>query len=229
LVRVARAEHRLRAVADTLPVATEILVADLTSRPELALVEERLADRDRPVELLVNNAGAATHGDLLTLSPEALTDQVELGVLAVVRLTRALLPGLCERGRGGIVNVSSTASTAVAPQLPAYAAAKAFVDSWSRSTARAVAGAGVTITCVRPGYTRTSFHARAGQDVTRVPEVYWLEADQVAAQALRAFDAGKTMLVPRGSRPQRVRALTRRYATRWRGELLQRSRRRATG
>ncbi len=74
-------------------------------------------------------------------------------------------------------------------------------------------GTGVTVTSVRPGYTRTDFHRRAGQEVGGVPRAYWLEPEQVAEQALAALAAGTVSFVPRGSRSMRVRALARRRAT----------------
>lgn len=214
LVLVARDEGRLLAVAAGFGVPVEVLVADLADRTQLLAVERRLADPDRPVELLVNNAGSGTFGHLADLDPDTLTRELDLGVLAVVRLTRAVLPGLLERGHGGVLNMSSTVSTGVAPRLAAYAASKAFIDSFTRSLAESVAGTGVRVTAVRPGYTRTQFHYRAGQEVGGVPDVYWLEPAQVAQQALAAFDSGTVLVVPRGSRSTRARALTRRYATR---------------
>jgi short-subunit dehydrogenase len=167
----------------------------------------------------VNNAGAATYGHVVELDADVLTREVDLDVLAVVRLTRAVLPGLLERGSGGVLNVSSTASTGVAPALAAYAASKAFVDSWTRSLAQAVRGTGVTVVCVRPGYTRTRFHDSAGQDVSGVPGTYWLEPGQVAAQALAAYDRGLVTYVPRPGPVIRARALTRRRLTRLRTRL----------
>jgi len=199
LVLVARDEARLRLIAGQLLTAVEVLVADLTDREQLRRVEMRLADRVRPVDLLVNNAGAGSYGNVAEHDPDALTREVDLNVLAVVRLTRAVLPGLLERGAGGVLNVSSTASTGVAPCMASYAASKAFVDSWSRSLAENVRGTGVTVTCVRPGYTRTEFHRRAGQDVGAVPHAHWLGPDQVVREALAALDAdaGSVTIVAR--------------------------------
>jgi len=142
LVLVARDEERLRSVAASLPGDVEVLAADLADPTQLARVEARLVDPSSPVELLVNNAGSGAWGDVAERSADSLTDELTLNVVAVVRLTRAVLPGLLARGRGRIVNVSSTASTGVAPKLAAYAAAKAFVDSWFRSLPRACAGPG---------------------------------------------------------------------------------------
>jgi len=214
VVLVARDEGRLRQVAAGLTTGAEVLVADLSDRAQLARVEARLSDSRRPVDLLVNNAGAGAYGGVQDRDIELLTAEIELDVLAVVRLTRAVLPGLLARHRGGVLNVSSTASTGVAPSLATYAASKAFIDSWSRSLAEGLRGTGITVTCVRPGYTHTEFHHRAGQDVDRVPGVYWLEPEQVVREALAALDDRRTMIVPRGGRSRRIRALVRRRATR---------------
>jgi short-subunit dehydrogenase len=212
VILVGRDEGRLRAVARELPTAAEVLVADLADREDLQRVEGRLADPARPVEMLVNNAAAGTYGAVVDTDPEVLTRDIDLDVLAVVRLTRAVLPGLLTRGRGGVLNLSSTASTGVAPSMAAYVASKAFVDSWSKNLAEGVRGTGVTVTCVRPGYTRTDFHRRAGEQVDEVPSDWWMEPADVVRAALAAFDAGEVTVVAEASPPARPFARVRRRA-----------------
>ena len=132
LVLVARDEGRLVELADELRsahgVEVEVLPADLTDRTSLALVEQRLADRDRPVDLLVNNAGFGLKGRFLDNDVDAEQAMLEVLVTAVLRLSHAALGAMAERGSGGIINVSS-----VAAFLPrgTYSAAKAWVNSFS--------------------------------------------------------------------------------------------------
>lgn len=212
LVLVARDGQRLQAVAETLPTGADVLALDLTVDADLRTLESRLGDRGSPIDVLVNNAASGCWSSVADTDTEVLVRDVQLNVLAVVRSTRAILPGLLARGQGGIVNLSSSASTATAPSMAAYVASKAFIDSWSRSLAEDVRGTGVTVTCVRAGYTRTDFHRRAGQAIDDVPATRWLTADEVAARALRGFDAGETLVDTHPSPP--VGSVARRVASR---------------
>ena len=130
---VARDAARLEDVADELRasygVEVEVLAADLVDRAQLGAVEARLRDPDRPVDLLVNNAGFGLKHRFLDNDVEAEQAMLDVLVTAVMRLTHAALGPMVARGSGGIINVSS-----VAGFLPrgTYAAAKAYVTSFSQ-------------------------------------------------------------------------------------------------
>src|SRR5690606_10745344 len=144
LVLVARDTARLEAVAKELRAAygteVEVLTADLVDADQLARVEARLADRTRPVDLLVNNAGFGLKERFLDNPIEVEQAQQDVLVRAVLRLTHAALGPMTERGRGGVINVSS-----VAAFLPrgTYSAAKAWVNSFSAWAHNEYAGQGV--------------------------------------------------------------------------------------
>ena len=197
LVLVARDEARLAAVADELRSAhgaqAEVLAADLTDRASLATVEARLADRSRPVDLLVNNAGFGLKGRFLDNDIEAEQAQHDVLVTAVLRLSHAALGGMAERGSGGIINVSS-----VAAFLPrgTYSAAKAWVNSFSEWAANEYRDRGVTVTSLCPGFTRTEFHERMGVSRGSAPEFLWLDADELVATALKDHAKGKVFSIP---------------------------------
>ena len=114
LVLVARDRARLEQVADELrrahQVEVEVLVADLVDRGDLARVEARLADRERPIDLLVNNAGFGLKQRFLDNTADEETAMLEVLVTAVLRLSHAALAAMTARGRGGVVNVSSVAA-----------------------------------------------------------------------------------------------------------------------
>jgi short-subunit dehydrogenase len=195
LVLVARDEERLVEVADELRrehgVHVEVLSADLTDRRQLAAVEARLADPDRPVELLVNNAGFGLKERFLDNEADAETAMLDVLVTAVLRLTHAALGPMTERGHGGVINVSS-----VAAFLPrgTYAAAKAWVNSFTEWAANEYRPQGVTVMSLCPGFTKTEFHER--MNVKRGTGILWLDADKVVATALSDFDKGKTFSIP---------------------------------
>jgi short-subunit dehydrogenase len=200
VVLVARDAARLEALATELGarhrVQTEVLVADLTDSTQLATVEDRLTDRARPVDVLVNNAGFATNGRFSELDRDIETREVSLNVVALVRLTHAALGPMTERGSGGVLNVSSLAGGQPTPGNATYGATKAFVTSFTQSVREELRGTGVKVTVVCPGFTRTEFQARAGIDSSKVPGFLWQSAEEVAAGALAALEQNKAVYVP---------------------------------
>jgi short-subunit dehydrogenase len=196
LVLVARDEARLKELADELHahgVEAEVLSADLTDRASLLTVEQRLADRARPVDLLVNNAGFGLKGRFLDNDIEAEQAQQDVLVTAVLRLSHAALGAMAERGSGGIINVSS-----VAAFLPrgTYSAAKAWVNSFSEWAHTEYKDRGVTVTSLCPGFTRTEFHERMGVSQDSAPDFMWLDADKLVATALKDHERGRAYSIP---------------------------------
>ena len=197
LVLVARDAIRLEEVADRLraqAVRVDVLVADLATAAGRAKVAERVAAPERPIDLLVNNAGFATAGEFVDTDPAALRANYEVNMAAVLELTAAALPGMVARGRGDIVNISS-----VAGFLPGrgsvYSAGKSYVTALSRTLALTLVDTGVRVMALCPGYTRTEFHARLGQERSG-PEWLWMDADEVVAEGMADLEAGKAVSVP---------------------------------
>jgi short-subunit dehydrogenase len=196
LVVVARDRARLEALAAALPVDVEVLVADLADPTDLAAVEARVADAGRPVDLVVNNAGFGTYGRFADLDIDGEEREIAVNVTALVRLTHAALRAMRPRGRGAVLNVGSIAGLQATPGNATYGATKSFVASFGEALAGEVAGTGVTVTTVLPGYTRTEFQERAGIGGRRIPEPAWQPAGEVAATALSAARAGRPWVVP---------------------------------
>lgn len=200
LIVVARRAGRLADLAAELRTAhhvqVEVLAADLTTPAGLQAAERRLADAGRPVELLVNNAGFGLSGSFADLTADGAEAQIRLNVLALVRLTHAVLPGMLQRGHGGVLNVSSVAGVLISPGGATYAATKAFVTSFSESLSAEVAGRGVHVTALCPGLTRTESHAEGHDGTASAPAFAWLEAGRVAQAGLDAVAAGRPVSVP---------------------------------
>ncbi|KRE40457.1 SDR family NAD(P)-dependent oxidoreductase [Knoellia sp. Soil729] len=197
LVLVARDVARLEALARKLgeahAVEVEVLPADLSDHEATQRVAERLASRERPVDVLVNNAGySLTEGFLDT----ALEDEVarfDVLTRAVLVLSHAAGRAMRERGRGAIINVSSVASFMTSGT---YSAEKAFVTVFSEGLASELAGTGVSVTALCPGFTRTEFHDRADLDMSALPSFAWLDAPRLVRDALADADKGKVVSVP---------------------------------
>jgi short-subunit dehydrogenase len=207
LVLVARDTARLEEVAESLRgehgVEVETMTADLVQPEQLAIVEARLLDIDRPIDLLVNNAGFGLKQRFLDNSVEAEQAMLDVLVVAVLRLSHAALRAMTERGQGGIINVSS-----VAAFLPrgSYAAAKAWVNSFSEWAHHEYAARGVTVMALCPGFTKTEFHQR--MDVRRGTGFMWLEPDFLVRKALEDFEKGRAYSIP-GAQYRTIATLTR--------------------
>ncbi len=197
VVLVARDAERLAQVAADLEhrfgCTAEVLPADLTDRTSLQRVADRLAEPDRPVEMLVNNAGNALRKPFLANSVADEEQLLDLHVRATLVLTHAALGPMTDRGAGGVINVSS-----VAGWLPqgTYSAHKAWVTTFTQAVAGQVAGSGVRVMALAPGFVRTEFHERAGIKAGGTPSAAWLDADEVAAQTLDAWQRGRAVYVP---------------------------------
>ena len=197
LVLVARDQARLESEAAELRasygVDVEVLPADLGDREQLARVEARLAATERPVDLLVNNAGFGLKKRFLDNTVEEEQAMLEVLVTAVMRLSHAALGQMTERGTGGIINVSS-----VAAFLPrgSYSAAKAWVNSFTEWAHYEYRDRGVVVTCLCPGFTKTEFHERMQVSRGSAPDFLWLDADDLVREALKDHAKGKVWSIP---------------------------------
>lgn len=200
LLVVARDAERLQALAGELGseyrVNVEVLPADLTRDEEVDRIVARIRGLDG-LTLLVNNAGFGTLGSLAAAPPEQQEAMIRLHVLTPMRLTQAALPGFLERRRGAMVNVSSVASFIYSPGNVNYCATKAYLTTFSEGLGAELAGTGVQVQALCPGFTRTEFHQRIGPAAGDHPGWMWLTADAVVRASLAQLDRrGPVICVP---------------------------------
>jgi short-subunit dehydrogenase len=197
LVIVARDRARLENVSDELrakhSINVQILAADLSKRPALQRVAKRLADRDRPIDLLVNNAGFGMSRSFLKGDLDDEVAMLDVLCRAVLVLSHAGALSMKDRGRGAIINVSSIAGFV---PTGTYSASKAWVTSFTETLAHELAGSGVSATALCPGFTHTEMHERAHLDMSRLPNAMWLEADRLVRDCLDDVRAGKVISIP---------------------------------
>ena len=196
VVLVARDAERLERLAGQLRAAAgvraDVLPADLSDRAQVERVADRLRATERPVGLLVNNAGFGLGQPFVGGDLAAHERGLDVMVRAVMVLSHAAAGAMVERGRGAILNVSSIAALTA---MGTYSADKAWVRVFTEALAVELRGTGVTATALCPGLVHTEFHERAG--LTRpVPELAWLNADTVVSAALADVRRGAVISTP---------------------------------
>ncbi|WP_163757875.1 mycolate reductase [Mycobacterium botniense] len=200
LIVTARREDVLNALAarltETYRVTVEVRPADLTDAADRAKLAEELAAR--PISILCANAGTATFGPVAALDPAAEKVQVQLNVLGVHDLVLAVLPGMVERGAGGILISGSAAGNSPIPYNATYAATKAFVNTFSESLRGELRGSGVHVTLLAPGPVRTEPPDPVDTSLVDklVPDFLWISTEHTARVALDALTRNKMRVVP---------------------------------
>jgi short-subunit dehydrogenase len=199
---VARREQRLSELAAELErehgVRVELATSDLADRAARASLPGLIADRGLTVEILVNNAGFSTVGNVHE-NPDRQLGMVKVNVEALVELTCAFLPAMTERGRGAVINVASVAAFQPIPAQAVYAATKAFVLSFSEAVSSELKGTGVTITALCPGPVATEFVEAAGFKKSQQEmgiSLMWSSAQDVAKAGIEGAESGKRVVIP---------------------------------
>lgn len=197
LVLVARGQAQLEAKAKELRAAhgveVETIVADLADRAAVDQVAARLRDPDRPVDMLVNNAGFGLRSKLVTDDPAVQEHAMDVMCRAVLVLGGAAAVAMRARGHGAIVNVSSVAGFLT---MGGYSAIKAWVVAYTEGLSVELRGSGVTATVLCPGFVKTEFHKRASIDMSKLPGFGWVDVDELARGCLRDVDRGRVVSIP---------------------------------
>lgn len=197
LVLIARNPVRLEAFADRLRaehgVEVETMVADLSDRDAQQRVADRLESDAAPIDMLVNNAGFSVRSKLLAEDTSQHDLGIEVMIRAVLKLGGAAGRAMSRRGKGWIINVGSVSGLVTQNN---YSAIKAWVNNYSQSLGVQLAGTGVHVTTLMPGWVRTEFHSRAGIKGSSIPAPLWIDADTLVEQCLRDTAKGRAISVP---------------------------------
>jgi short-subunit dehydrogenase len=197
---VARREDRLRALADDVQrdhgVRAEFAAADLADPADRRKLPDIVSAAGLDVEILVNNAGFTTVGDVHA-NPDRQLGMIRVNVEALVDLTTMWLPGMTERGRGAVINVASVAGFQPIPVQTTYAATKAFVLSFTEGVSSELRGTGVSITALCPGPVATEFVEAGGfKNESPGPSFIWSTAADVAKAGIEGAAKGKRVVIP---------------------------------
>lgn len=200
LIVTARREGLLNELAarltDRYRVTVEVRPADLVDPAERAKLADELAGRN--ISILCANAGAATVGPVASLDAAGERALVQLNVVAVHELTLAVLPGMIERGAGGILISGSAAGNAPIPNNATYASTKAFDNTFSESLRGELRGSGVHVTLLAPGPVSTGVLDSVDKSAADklAPSYLWVSAEHAAKASLDGLARNKMRVVP---------------------------------
>ena len=188
------------------------LAKDLSDRASAPDIFRDLQRENFPVSVLINNAGFGVYGLFAETDLARELEMLQVNMASLVQLTKLFLKPMLDRREGRILNIASTASFQPGPRLSLYSASKAFVLSFSCALAVELKGAGVTVTALCPGGTRTEFQRRAGMDPS--PALPPMTARSVAEIGYEGMLKGRPVVVA-GWKNKLMVAVSRRAPTMW--------------
>jgi uncharacterized protein len=202
LLLVGRRRERLEALSaeirQQMPVAVDVLIADLAEEQGIQQVERCIEDLGQ-LDMLINNAGFGSTGNFAVSELDRQLDMIQVHVIAPVRFTRAALPGMIARRHGDIINVASLAAFIPSTGNVTYSASKNYLVTFSEVLALELKGTGVRVQALCPGFTVTEFHDRPELkefDRSRIPRLLWGSAENVVNESLKGLEAGRVVVVP---------------------------------
>src|SRR5438105_4023367 len=204
LILVARREERLNELRDELrnlnaQLNMHVRVVDLCRKSEINELIDWLNQNKVDIDFLINNAGLGDYGPFASSPPKRNDEMLQVNIVALTTLTRALLPQMISRKRGAILNVSSSAGFLPIPGMAVYAAAKAYVNSFSEALRAELRGTGVTVAALCPGPVHTEFGdaaKRPGDQPVTGPELIYVSVEQTVRDALDAIESDKPLIIP---------------------------------
>jgi short-subunit dehydrogenase len=191
-------EQLCQRIATRYGVVAEPCAVDLCNRDEVESLARRLHQMT-DVELLVNNAGFGTTGFFVDIDVSQHVDMIQVHVLAPTTLTHAVLPGMIQRNRGAIINVSSLAAWTYSAGSVQYASTKSYLAVFSPALAQELRGTNVRVQALCPGFIRTDFHAADSMqdfDTRQVPANHWMSAEAVVDCSLRRLSRNRVIVIP---------------------------------
>ena len=186
-----RLQERAHALEEKFAISTKVIQADLSTDTGCALIEQYIANNQ--VDVLINNAGFGINKAFTLSQLDAEQQLLDVLVRTPMRLMHAVLPGMKERDKGVVVNVSSVAGWIAGGT---YSASKSYLTVLSESLHTELAATHVKVCALCPGFTRTEFHQRGRMSMKGLPAFMWLNADKLVATAWKEAVAGKAVSVP---------------------------------
>jgi hypothetical protein len=195
LLLVARRKERIDALAAEIGNARAVAL-DLAESDAAQRLMADVAAHGEHVDLLVNNAGFGLAGRFAEQDGRRLRQMIDLNCSVLTDLAHAVLPGMIERRRGGVLNVASTAAFQAGPGMAVYFASKAYVLSFTEALHEEVARHGIHVTALCPGPVTTEFAEVAGFAKAQLFNKLGARSADVVAAALAGLDRNQAIVIP---------------------------------
>jgi len=186
-----RLQERAKSLESTFGIATKVIQADLATDAGCKAIEDFITNNQ--IDVLINNAGFGLNKAFTMSQLDAEQQMLDVLVRTPMRLMHVALPGMKERNKGVIINVSSVAGWIAGGT---YSASKSYLTVLSESLHTELAATNVKISALCPGFTRTEFHQRGGMSMKGLPAFLWLNSDKLVTTAWKEAIAGKAVSVP---------------------------------
>ena len=186
-----RLQERAQGLESTFGIATTVIQADLATDAGCKTIEDFIANNQ--IDVLINNAGFGINKAFTMSQLDAEQQLLDVLVRTPMRLMHVALPGMKERNKGVIINVSSVAGWIAGGT---YSASKSYLTVLSESLHTELSSTNVKVSALCPGFTRTEFHQRGRMSMKALPTFMWLNSDKLVAAAWKDAVAGKAVSVP---------------------------------
>lgn len=186
-----RLQERARELESKFSISTHIIQADLATEAGCAAVEQYISENQ--IDVLINNAGFGINKAFTMSALDAEQQLLDVLVRTPMRLMHVALPGMKERNKGVVINVSSVAGYIAGGT---YSAAKSYLTVLSESLHTELAATNVKVSSLCPGFTRTEFHQRGRMSMKGLPNFMWLNSDKLVAQAWSDALKGEAVSIP---------------------------------
>ena len=186
-----RLQERAKGLESTFGIATKVIQADLATDAGCKSIEAFITNNQ--IDVLINNAGFGLNKAFTMSQLDAEQQMLDVLVRTPMRLMHVALPGMKERNKGVIINVSSVAGWIAGGT---YSASKSYLTVLSESLHTELSSTNVKVSALCPGFTRTEFHQRGRMSMKGLPAFMWLNSDKLVATAWKDAVAGKALSVP---------------------------------
>ncbi len=189
---ISRDPAKLQKAKDELGASCEVISFDLTKFERVPELIERVQSQFGSIDILVNNAGINMKKDFCEVSNEDFQTILQTNVTSVFVISREVVKGMIEKGRGSIINISSMAAQYGIPKVIAYTASKAAIDGMTKAMAVELSPKGIRVNAIAPGFIATDMSAKALNSdserkhkvLSRTPLGYLGDPSDIAAAAL---------------------------------------------
>jgi len=199
LILIARRLDKLNflsaALQEEYGVSVQTIPADLANSTQLRDVEDVIA-ADEKVSLLINNAGTATFGAFVDSTAEEISAMIDLNIVALTRLTLAVLPGFKRRNRGSIINIGSVLGLNSLPVSSIYSGTKGYVLNFTRGIQQEVASTNVRVQLVLPAAIATDLWDISGIPLSQLDPATVITAENAVDATLAGLDRGESLTFP---------------------------------